>query len=1239
MKGAGGFHNRHMRRRLLFLLLGLAAGLLVTIAALPWWLGIAAKSIAPGRGFTFAKYERVGYGRFALTQVEYQRQRVRVTASRVEADTPLLYLLRRWRDRPNPIHVAEWQVHIAAASGPARPPNPDRGWTPLNRLLQRIAGHLDSWAPHVTAGAGFVRWPGAEIGTERATWKSRELTVGALRYRDLAADASLAFGDGVDALKLRAQSLDGTLRLALESAGPRVAGSGAWLEQPATIEARFGSTGWLPAEAELNAVEWNVSGDRLKLGAFYQRVRGSAQIEWRDQRFAADVNVSSEPIQDKPAPPLNIELRGQGDRTAFTIEALQIILPGIGARLSEPVTVERNGILRGEGARLALRADLGGQPWFAAEGIVSGEATVTSGARAVPRVTFAVQATEFQAFALKLAGADAEGTLEWPRLQISRGVIRGREGEILDLSGGWDFKAKELVAASIDGTIHRESLARWLPSQPAFGAVQVKMRAAGTLAALEHSGELRADAVKFSALNPLSLSLRWKGWGIGAETFDLEASSGKTKLVAGGAVDRAALRLRELEFLQGGESRFNLAEPVVVRWAPGWQWDNLRLTGPQANLTASIKLGKSGKVEVSAGGLSSLWFTDFLADSVPALQLRLLALAGTWDGGPMTFSLTAGVSLELAEGRTAAVNMAARGDKDGIRIEALRAIEGSDTVVDATGRLPVTVYPGSLALLHIDEMGPVVIEATAAPNAAFWQKLAALSGVELKEPQASAKVKGSWRLPEGQVTLQAARLSIDPKRIARPLPAIERIDVSITGDRQGVKLDRFSINVEGQPVRATGRLPVPEDGWAEVIKSPWAAATRGSDLQLEIPEAEVAVFARFLPAVLAPQGRFQATLAYQDGGINGFVRLRDAASRPLGPLGILQEITADLELSGRTLLLRGVSALSGGQPVTLSGTVELPEKGEPRYNLALKGDNLPFVRQTGLLVRGDLDFRLQTVGAAAPRLSGTVKLRDSLFLSDLRSFLPRGGGGPTRRPPYFSVDTPPVNAWTLAVEVTGDEFMRLRTPVFNGVASARFRLSGTLEEPRAIGEVEIDEGAVRMPFARFDVQQGSVRLTEADPYEPTLYLRGTGRRYGYDLTVELDGRASAPNVVFTSSPALDSEQVLLMVMTGAAPSNEIAVTGTQRMTRLGTFVGQNLLNSLTSDNADADRLSITSGEKISRQGRETYDIEYKISDRWSVRGEYNEFDEYNAGLKWRVFRGEGRPREGANPEDHADAGK
>jgi translocation and assembly module TamB len=250
-------------------------------------------------------------------------------------------------------------------------------------------------------------------------------------------------------------------------------------------------------------------------------------------------------------------------------------------------------------------------------------------------------------------------------------------------------------------------------------------------------------------------------------------------------------------------------------------------------------------------------------------------------------------------------------------------------------------------------------------------------------------------------------------------------------------------------------------------------------------------------------------------------------------------------------------------------------------------------------------------------------LRDSLFLSDIRAFLPSGRtASPQRRPPYFAIETPPVNAWGLAVDVEGERFLRLRTPVFAGVASADFRLTGTLGEPRAIGELRVDEGQVRMPFASFAVTQGSVRLTEADPFEPAIYLRAAGRRWDYDLTMEIDGSASQPNLVFTSSPALDSEQVLLMVMTGAAPSNEINRTATQRAASIGYYLGSSLLGSLGSDPGDADRLSISTGEKVSKQGRETYDIEYKLSDRWTLTGEYNEFDEYNAGVKWRVFRGE-----------------
>jgi translocation and assembly module TamB len=411
-----------------------------------------------------------------------------------------------------------------------------------------------------------------------------------------------------------------------------------------------------------------------------------------------------------------------------------------------------------------------------------------------------------------------------------------------------------------------------------------------------------------------------------------------------------------------------------------------------------------------------------------------------------------------------------------------------------------------------------------------------------------------------------------------------------------------------------------------LLRAPLPYVQAHAQLRLQIPDAHVAMFSPYLPAALAPSGSLQADIQFNRGALAGFLRLRDAASRPLGPLGVLQQVSADVDFADHRVILRRVSALSGGQPVTVSGTVELPASGwttgtltEPRYNIAVHGENLPFVRQAGMLIRGDLDLTLKTPDKGSPHISGKVTLRDSLFLTDVRAFLPHGGGAsPAHRPPYFSVETAPLNTWVLDVNVVGTRFIRVRMPVFSGVASTHFHLGGTLGDPRAIGEATIDQGTVRMPFASFDVKQGAVRLTEESPYEPTIYLRGLGQHWGYDLTLEITGKASSPDIAFTSSPALDPEQVLLMVMTGAAPSNEVNSSLTHRAVAIGAFFGQSLMGSLTGSDGAQDKLSIESGAKVSEQGKETYDIEYKLSDRWTLTGEYDEFDQYIAGVKWRV---------------------
>ncbi|MNC97782.1 hypothetical protein D3C83_155580 [compost metagenome] len=46
---------------------------------------------------------------------------------------------------------------------------------------------------------------------------------------------------------------------------------------------------------------------------------------------------------------------------------------------------------------------------------------------------------------------------------------------------------------------------------------------------------------------------------------------------------------------------------------------------------------------------------------------------------------------------------------------------------------------------------------------------------------------------------------------------------------------------------------------------------------------------------------------------------------------------------------------------------------------------------------------------------------------------------------------------------------------------------------------------------------------------------------------------------------------------------------------------------------------VRTGESVSEDGRLTYSVEYRLTDRWSIIGEYDEFNAFNTDLKWKVF--------------------
>ena len=1206
-------------RRLIKILSWSIAGLLVAAVTLPWWMSGLLALVKRPLGLEFSQYERIGYARFALSDVRYQRADVVVTAGRVEAGTPLLYGWRHWRHEPSPLFVKDWRVEVR--SGKPSVPDPDQGWAALRRLLFKIMDAIGLWLPEARVETGEVGFPGGRIGASVANWRDRVLRIEGLAWDGHLFEGTLEFKTQEDLIRLRLTNEKYAVQLDLESRGQEVTGTAFWSKQPVALTVQFAARGWLPIQARAVAENWALEGQELKLGAAYRLLRGGGKIDWRKDGFVVDLTAKGEPVPNKNIPPLEVEAHGHGDLDTLTIETLHVAIPGLDAHLSEPVRLSRAGQLLSGTSQFVWEADLARQPWFSAEGRVNGEARIETGSGLKPRIEVKLTAKALKIGRWSLPQFQGAGVFDWPSVEISSASVNLGPDETIEVSGGADLETTEVRGAKLEARLKGKTVAGWWPGVPAFAEACVTAQFEGPWSQLRQGGTAQIEGLALPPLHPVSLNLGWKGEGCAVEKLTVAAASGEAQMSMSGAADQNGVRIDEWRIQKHDTTWLTLEKPARVDWLPALRCEPLVLSGEAGRLELAGRTGKEGEVRFQMKEFSTTWLRDWLVWRGPDWRIAAADFSGRWNDGAMEFSLSTTADTDLANQRAVELKLKATGDRTGVKLETLQVFEGDQEAITASGMLPVVLTPASIPRWAFDPSATMNFTAITHPDAAFWTFLADSSGLAIERPQLNLELTGSWQAPRGKIALQLPRITANPERFKRKMPVGEAIDLLVELDRGQLSLRKLSAAIDGQQVQLEGHFPVPKDGLGSLRDATWQQLMHDTTGRLQIPGADIAVLAAYAPDLLAPKGRLEANVTFTEGKTGGFVRVENAATRPLGPLGVLQDLKADLALVGRGVEIRTLEAKMAGQTVAVKGSAEINDDGSPRFDFSLRGENLPFVRQVGLLLRGDLDLKLVSADHGGGKITGKVKLRDSMFSTDLRDLVPKGGGnvGAAARAPFFSVEAKPFSAWQLDVDLSGERFLRMRTPVFTGLASLHFHLANTLAEPRATGQVTIDEGQILLPFATFSVQQGSVQLTEANPYEPTLFMNGTSRRYGYDLRLEISGPASMPVLLFSSSPPLESEQVLLLVMAGEMPNKELTYTGNQRAARFGTFIGKSLFSSVSGDSGAADRLTISAGEKVSRQGRETYEVEYSLGKRWSLVGEYDEFDDYNAGLKWRVL--------------------
>ncbi len=1217
--------RRGWGRRVAWIAGGLGLVLLLVAATLDFWapaLGLRfagvqaeSRSTEPGRGVTWEGLVWEGEG-------------LRLEARRLVVSAPWRILRRGEVDA----ELSDWVLTVEETPAEEREPRPERegggAWDELVPTLRRVAEHLESWVGEVELSRGLVRVGEEEIVVERvALWGDR------FRVRAAARGQTVELEGRVGETRAELAWMEGgvTARVALEPERARVDLD--WEANTARADLEFAPGEWMPARLRASGEGWTIPGERLGVGEQYAVVQGDFELWGEGENLRAGLRAHATP-RGEGFPELRVELAGQGGREQLRIERVEIEAPQARARLSAPVEWRQGAGWSGDGQPdFYWEADLDALTGQVVGGRVAGSVRWDPGEEDW-RVRWNARGRGLTWRDLPPTDIDFRGESDAGETSVAAAELISADGSRAELSGRVRHDTRVLEAGVLSARLRGGLLAPWLPEGAVLDEVRVEGRAAGLWPALEVAGRVSTARVEHAGWTADSLLAELSGRLDQALRGTVELRRGEALLFARVEADENEGRAEELVWRRGEDVRLHATAPVFARWAGEQRRVRAQFVGADDALL-QVDWDEGRVTRAQAENLDSSWIADWRVDGeAPQLRLRNLELAGRV--GPD--GILAGSGGFGLVGTLGGDSVWARGSAsvgaEGARLEALEAGRGGELLVSGAGTVPWRVRRGGeeQALEAVPD-GRWDLRLDSRAGADWWDELARFADLTLEQPTVMLRVEGPAGAPRGRAELGAERIVLQGEEL--PEGGLELRGLNAVADIAGDELAirRLAATVDGQKIEAEGRLPMNEGDFARLREAPYVWLRDHAEARVRIPGAEVAALARYMPTLLAPQGTVDAELRLSPPArIDGWLALGGAATRPLGNFGVLQDVEVRLALSGMDVRIERMRATAGGQELRVTGGARRQPGGEPLLDLAIQAERFPLVRRPGLIFRGDLDLTVKTDERGRTRLGGEVGLRDSLFLVDIRPLItPRGGGGTgvERRPPYFSVETPPLADWELGLRVEGVEFLRMRTPVFEGLGSMRFDLAGTLREPRAVGEFWIERGNILFPFATFAVQEGAVRLRASDPFTPVLDFRAEGRRLGYDLRLELNGTVDNPQLQLTSSPPLEADAVLLMVTAGIPPSDGPGgSTGSQRLAAVGAYLGRDVLRSLGFGGSDEGRLVITSGENVSRQGRETYGFEFRLNDRWSLTGEFDEFDAYNVGVqrRYEAPRPRGAPR-------------
>lgn len=1164
------------------------------------------------------------------------------------------------------MQVAQWDLELLPSA------NTNHGSASVYTNAQDVAGvlqTLEHWMPIATLSNGTLRIESTLLKVPELEWSEGNVD-GQIEWPEKNQTVSVTANlTNLPSWRLKLQSDSLRLKAAVDFTTRTnqciLQSTWWWWSNQIQLRAQFGRDGVLPETAVVGAPQFTLPADIAHLPG-YRDITGSIGAKWENGQFAVDVRAKAVPLPEQTnLPPLSLALHSRGDTNAAVIDSAAISSPWLRAELSKELTLHFEGPLLRESATLKIAADLSQQPAARLEGKLNGEADFHPGNGKFPEGRFTITANELGGYRVQAKSLRVAGAFYWPWVEITNANAVLDDGSIVTVSGKMDLETTDLEGATLRAT---GSLAqRWLPAGYGYKTLSLSANAHGRLTNLIHSGQIEVTNFTSPQTRPLQLKLDWTGEHVNLRRAEVSVAASNSLLSAAfsmatnqqPALTNVEVNLEKFSLQKAGMTTLELEKPAVIVMGKGEtnHWllsvDGFNWRGPSGGIgiQSEIDWPQQGDAHISGENLQSDLLDDFLNAHIEKFDLEKLQAQAGWTNGPVAFNVEISGSGVLGRnampavpesrrrpqpsnrerqvrpaavlGEPVALKLVVAGDQNGIAISNLLVTSQTSTVASAHGFLPATLNPDAPAnLFQLDTDKPLSLSVETKPQSVVWQKVSEWTGLVLRKPDLSLNLDGTWQKPKGDVRAEADEIQIPGTN--QIIPKIQKLQLGIDVDTQVARISECKFLVQGQPVTLTGEFPLGSDFLGD-LKRKKLPDWRNASASLHIKKAELSAFQPLLPNYLSPQGviSFDARLV-PGGNFEGDLEIVGARTRPFPNVGPIRDIHLSAKLLDLVVRLQKATAMVGGSAIWMAGEGNLNgtnwfKENVPPFKFALHGTNVPLSRQPESVIRSDLDLVVTKTNGAPALVSGEVRLRDSFYLSDIADLVPAKVASPSRRPPYFSIDDEPFADWRLGLHVGGEKGLRVRSTIFNGQITSNLRIQGTLKEPIALGDLKIDTGIISLPFADFEVRQGLVTLSSDNPYRPTLLVSAGSKRFGYDVKMDVTGAVDAPVIQFSSTPPLSSEQLVLMVTAGELPKTGYTLSPQQRAQTAALFFGKDLLAKFGFGDSSEPRLTITTGEEVSEEGKPTYNIEYKLTDRWALEGEYDRFNAYNAGLKWRIY--------------------